>query len=108
MISGLGEMSYEDFKESLLELSEIHECEIPFIPEEEMVKAVLGYIENEKGIALAYSVKKMLEVYVDRDNMTFEEAKDYFSYNVVRGALCSSLYLDVSHSLFKYAMVICA
>jgi hypothetical protein len=91
MISGLSEMSYEDFKETLLVLSEDFDCEIPFIPEPEMVKAVLGYVEDEEGVALAYSVEKILEVLMDRDEMTEEEAMEYYSYNIVRGALYSSL-----------------
>ena len=89
MYSELSEMSFEDFKETLECMAEENDCEIAFMPEPEMQKAVLGYTEVNDGISVVYSVGKVIEVLMERDEMTSDEAVDYFHYNIERGAMYS-------------------
>lgn len=50
--------------------------------------AIIGYTErmNQKPI-VAYSVNKIIEILVNRDGMTYEEAMEYFDYNIGGGWL---------------------
>ena len=86
-------MEYDEFVESLEALAEDNDCLIPYIPEPEMVKAVLGHTEINDGISLVYSVEKIIETLVERDHMTEEEAREHFHYNIERGAKYSKLNL---------------
>jgi hypothetical protein len=91
------EMSYEDFKETLNVMSEDYECEIAFIPEPEMMKAVLGFTEVNDAVSVVYSVDKIIQVLMERDGMTDEEAIDFYHYNIERGAMYSK-----ANCLFVY------
>lgn len=43
--------------------------------------AFLGFTSDDPPKAV-YDVAKMLETMVNRDGMTFDEAKEYFEYNI--------------------------
>ena len=45
--------------------------------------AIIGSVTNCDGnVVLAYSVPKAIDVFVNRDGMTYEEAEEWFYYNV--------------------------
>ncbi len=47
-------------------------------------EAIIGVAERiNLGPVAAYSVEKVLEVLVERDGMTYEEALEYFQYNII-------------------------
>jgi len=47
-------------------------------------EAIIGLAERiNLGPVVAYDVDKMLEIMVERDGMTYEEAMEYFDYNIL-------------------------
>ena len=47
-------------------------------------EAIIGVAERiNLGPVAAYSVEKILEILMERDEMTYEDAYEYFSYNVI-------------------------
>lgn len=47
-------------------------------------EAIIGMAERiNLGPVVAYDVDKMLEIMVKRDGMTYEEAMEYFDYNIL-------------------------
>jgi hypothetical protein len=47
-------------------------------------EAIIGVAERiNLGPVAAYSVEKILEILVERDDMTYEEAMEYFQYNII-------------------------
>ena len=47
-------------------------------------EAIIGLAERiNLGPVVAYDVDKMLKIMVERDGMTYEEAMEYFDYNIL-------------------------
>lgn len=47
-------------------------------------EAIIGMAERiNLGPVVAYSVEKILDILINRDGMTYEEAIEYYDYNVV-------------------------
>lgn len=47
-------------------------------------EAIIGMAERiNLGPVVAYDVDKMLDIMVERDGMTYEEAMEYFDYNIL-------------------------
>jgi hypothetical protein len=47
-------------------------------------EAIIGMAERiNLGPVVAYDVDKMLEIMVERDGMTYEDAMEYFDYNIL-------------------------
>lgn len=47
-------------------------------------EAIIGVAERiNLGPVAAYSVEKILDILVERDGMTYEEALEYFQYNII-------------------------
>ena len=47
-------------------------------------EAIIGMAERiNLGHIVAYDVDKMLKIMVERDGMTYEEAMEYFGYNIL-------------------------
>ena len=47
-------------------------------------EAIIGMAERiNLGPVVAYDVDKMLEIMVERDGMSYEEAIEYFDYNII-------------------------
>ncbi len=47
-------------------------------------EAIIGMAERiNLGHIVAYDVDKMLKIMVERDGMTYEEAMEYFDYNIL-------------------------
>jgi hypothetical protein len=47
-------------------------------------EAILGMAERiNLGPVVAYDVEKMLEIMVERDGMTHEEAQEFFDFNII-------------------------
>ena len=47
-------------------------------------EAIIGLAERiNLGPIVAYDVDKMLKIMVERDGMTYEEAMEYFDYNIL-------------------------
>ena len=47
-------------------------------------EAIIGMAERiNLGPVVAYDVDKMLEIMIERDGMTYEEAMEYFDYNIL-------------------------
>ena len=64
------EHQYDDDKDSVL----IDNQETAFI----------GYIRTDEGMSAVYSYSKIIDNLMS-DNMTYEEAVEYFDYNIDRG-----------------------
>ena len=46
--------------------------------------AIIGMAERiNLGPVVAYSVEKILDILINRDGMTYEEAIEYYDYNIV-------------------------
>jgi hypothetical protein len=46
--------------------------------------AIIGMAERiNLGPVVAYSVSKILNIMIERDGMTYEEALEYYEYNIV-------------------------
>lgn len=46
--------------------------------------AIIGMAERiNLGPVVAYDIDKMLDIMVERDGMTYEEAIEYFDYNII-------------------------
>ena len=46
-------------------------------------EAIIGMAERPNlGPVVAYSVEKMLNIMITRDGMTYEDALEYFDYNI--------------------------
>ena len=47
-------------------------------------EAIIGIAERiNLGPVVAYDVDKMLEIMVERDGMSYEDAMEYFDYNIL-------------------------
>jgi hypothetical protein len=47
-------------------------------------EAIIGMAERiNLGPVVAYDVDKMLEIMVERDGMTYEEAQEFFDFNII-------------------------
>lgn len=47
-------------------------------------EAIIGIAERiNLGPVVAYSVDKIIDIMVDRDGMTYEEAMEYYEYNIL-------------------------
>jgi hypothetical protein len=47
-------------------------------------EAIIGMAERiNLGPVVAYDVEKMLEIMVERDGMTYEEAQEFFDFNII-------------------------
>lgn len=47
-------------------------------------EAIIGVAERiNLGPVAAYSVEKIIEILMERDEMTYEEAYEFFSYNII-------------------------
>jgi hypothetical protein len=47
-------------------------------------EAIIGMAERiNLGPVVAYDVEKILQIMVERDNMTYEEAQEFFDYNII-------------------------
>ena len=47
-------------------------------------EAIIGMAERiNLSHVVAYDVDKMLEIMIERDGMTYEEAMEYFDYNIL-------------------------
>jgi hypothetical protein len=47
-------------------------------------EAILGMAERiNLGPVVAYDVEKILQIMVERDGMTYEEAQEFFDYNII-------------------------
>jgi hypothetical protein len=47
-------------------------------------EAIIGMAERiNLGPVVAYDVDKMLEIMVERDGMSYQEAMEYFDYNII-------------------------
>ena len=47
-------------------------------------EAIIGMAERiNLGPVVAYSVEKILDILINRDGMTYEEAIEYYDYNIV-------------------------
>lgn len=47
-------------------------------------EAIIGMVDRiNLGPVVAYDVNKMLEIMVERDGMTYEDAMEYFDYNIL-------------------------
>jgi hypothetical protein len=50
--------------------------------------AIIGMVERiNLGPIVAYDVDKMLDIMIERDGMTYEEAMEYFDYNIIGARL---------------------
>lgn len=46
--------------------------------------AIIGMAERiNLGPVVAYSVEKIIEILIERDDMTYEEAFEYYDYNIL-------------------------
>jgi len=49
-------------------------------------EAIIGTAERiNLGPVVAYDVEKIVEIYMTRDGMTYEEGMEYFEFNVIGG-----------------------
>ena len=47
-------------------------------------EAIIGMAERiNLGPVVAYDVEKILQIMVERDGMTYEEAQEFFDYNII-------------------------
>lgn len=47
-------------------------------------EAIIGIAERiGLGPVIAYNVEKMLDIMIERDGMTYEEAREYFDFNII-------------------------
>jgi hypothetical protein len=47
-------------------------------------EAIIGIAERiNLGSVVAYDVNKMINIIIERDGMTYEEAEEYFNYNIL-------------------------
>jgi hypothetical protein len=47
-------------------------------------EAIIGIAERiGLGPVVAYNVEKMLDIMIERDGMTYEEAREYFDFNII-------------------------
>jgi hypothetical protein len=47
-------------------------------------EAIIGIAERiGLGPVVAYDVEKMLDIMIERDGMTYEEAREYFDFNII-------------------------
>lgn len=66
-------------KDELTDLLEMHECILADGFDECVVGIVYGL--NKEPVAL-YDREKMIELMVTRDGMTYEDAAEYFGFNI--------------------------
>jgi hypothetical protein len=49
-------------------------------------KAIIGTAQRiNLGPVVAYDVEKVIEIFMDRDGMTYSEAMEYFEFNTIGG-----------------------
>lgn len=56
--------------------------EIEFLKAEGFDDAVLGFIEHDDVYKLVYSKKKCIEILMKNDAMSYDDAIEYFEFNV--------------------------
>jgi hypothetical protein len=67
-----------------MEIDEINEINPDAIIVDGFNEAIIGLAERiNLGPIVAYDIDKMLEIMVERDGMTYEEAMEYFDYNIL-------------------------
>jgi hypothetical protein len=67
-----------------MEIDEINEINPDAIIVDGFNEAIIGLAERiNLGPIVAYDVDKMLKIMVERDGMTYEEAMEYFDYNIL-------------------------
>ena len=65
------------------DIAEINE-NILFLEEDEMDVAILGLAQGfGSEPTVAYSVPKILEVLMTRDGMSYEDADEFFQFNII-------------------------
>lgn len=65
----------------------------PFYPPEDsfirwdgLDDAIMGYIDDRWGTGesrLMYSIDKMMQIFMDRDGMSAEDAREYIDFNII-------------------------
>jgi len=48
--------------------------------------AFIGYVRTEEGLSAAYSYSKIIDKLMD-DNMSYDEAVEFYDYNIERGIM---------------------
>ncbi len=48
--------------------------------------AFIGYIRTDEGVSAVYSYSKIIDKLMD-DNMSYEEAVEFYDYNIERGIM---------------------
>lgn len=67
-----------------MEIDEINEINPDAIIVDGFNDAIIGLAERiNLGPVVAYDVDKMLDIMVERDGMTYEDAVEYFDYNIL-------------------------
>ena len=68
-------------REELMIILEENEC----IVYPDLEDALVGCVENSNGeIVALYDIDKIVDIFMDRDGMTYEEAVEYYDFNVAR------------------------
>lgn len=76
----------QQLKKKMLSKEEIAEWNPEALLCDGFDEAIIGMAERiNLGPVVAYDVEKMLDILVKRDGMTYEEAVEYFEFNI-RGA----------------------
>jgi len=68
----------------VLALCEQHGC-VMLEPREDMDVAVRGLMVTDSGMRVVYSLEALVQVFIDRDGMSRDDAVDWVSYNVDTG-----------------------
>jgi hypothetical protein len=64
--------------------------------------AIIGMAERiNLGPVVAYSVEKMLDIMIARDGMTYEEALEYYDYNIAGAWLGDNTPIYIKTEFFK-------
>lgn len=76
--------------------------ELEFISADGFDEAIIGICEIKPAsvFAIAYSVSKCLSILMNRDNMTYEEAVEYFDFNVAGAYVGEKTPIWVDDALF--------
>jgi hypothetical protein len=67
-----------------MEINEINEINPEALLCDGFDDAIIGLAERiNLGPVVAYDTEKMIDIMVERDGMTYEEAIEYFDYNIL-------------------------
>jgi hypothetical protein len=67
-----------------MEIDEINEINPDAIIVDGFNDAIIGLAERiNLGPVVAYDVDKMIDIMIERDGMTYEDAIEYFDYNIL-------------------------